>query len=309
MKVLITGGAGFIGSNIVNQLAKDPEIKSIIVLDNLINGDLRNITESEKVKFIKGDICDPIIVDRLCKGIDVICHQAALGSVPGSIETPKDYILSNVYGFSNIIEAAKNNGIKKIIYASSSAVYGEEGSEYKREENIGKPLSPYGLSKRFDEMLARNAHDLYDIDFYGLRYFNVFGEKQKWDSEYSAVIPKFIKILLDGKSPEIYGDGSQSRDFVHVQNVVDINIHLIKNVNIRGSHILNIGLGESTTVNEMFDIIKEKLNSDINPVYKDVRKGDILKSLADISKAKEFGYSPSVDFKTGLEKTIDWFML
>jgi nucleoside-diphosphate-sugar epimerase len=309
MKVLITGGAGFIGSNIVNQLAKDPEIKSIIVLDNLINGDLRNITESEKVKFIKGDICDPIIVDRLCKEIDVICHQAALGSVPGSIETPKDYILSNVYGFSNIIEAAKNNGIKKIIYASSSAVYGEEGSEYKREENIGKPLSPYGLSKRFDEMLARNAHDLYDIDFYGLRYFNVFGEKQKWDSEYSAVIPKFIKILLDGKSPEIYGDGSQSRDFVHVQNVVDINVHLIKNVNIRGSHILNIGLGESTTVNEMFGIIKEKLNSDINPVYKDTRKGDILKSLADISKAKEFGYSPSVDFKTGLEKTIDWFMI
>jgi nucleoside-diphosphate-sugar epimerase len=309
MVVLLTGGAGFIGSNIVNQLVKDPEIKSIIVLDNLINSDISNIIKSEKIRFIKGDICDPVIVDRLCKEIDVICHQAALGSVPGSIETPKDYILNNVYGFSNIIEAAKNNGIKKIIYASSSAVYGEEESEYKKEENIGKPLSPYGLSKRFDEMLARNAHDLYDIDFYGLRYFNVFGEKQKWNSEYSAVIPKFIKILLDGKSPEIYGDGSQSRDFVHVQNVVDINIHLIKNVNIRGSHILNIGLGESTTVNEMFDIIKEKLNSDINAVYKDPRKGDILKSLADISKAKEFGYSPSVDFKTGLEKTIDWFML
>lgn len=309
MKVLVTGGAGFIGSNIVNRLKDDNDIESIIVLDNLINGRLDNLDTSDKVTFIKGDICNFKLVNGICGDVDVICHQAALGSVPKSIENPGDYILNNVYGFTNIVEAAKNNGIKKIVYASSSAVYGEEESEYKTEKKIGKALSPYGLSKRFDEMIARNANELYDIDFYGLRYFNVFGEKQKWDSEYSAVIPKFIKLIMDGKSPSIYGSGEQSRDFVYVQNVVDMNINLIKNTKEPGSHILNIGLGESTTVNEIFEIIKEKLGSDLNAKYLEKRNGDILKSLADIEKAKIFGYSPKIGLKEGLEKTIQWFRL
>ena len=196
---MVTGGAGFIGSNIVNRLTKDEDITGIIVLDNLVSGDVKNLEISEKLTFVEGDICNYELVKKLCEKVDIICHQAAWGSVPKSVEQPKDYLYNNVYGFSTVVEAAKNSGVKKIIYASSSSVYGDNSSEFKLESKIGKQLSPYGLSKRFDEMLARNFHDLYDINFYGLRYFNVFGENQKWDSEYSAVIPKFIKSILDGE--------------------------------------------------------------------------------------------------------------
>lgn len=308
MKVLVTGGAGFIGYNIVNALCEDEKIEKVIVLDNLINGDLNNLNSSEKIQFRRGDICDYDLVEDLCEKIDVICHQAAWGSVPKSVEQPKDYMLNNVYGFSTIIEAAKKTGVKKIIYASSSSVYGDNNSEYKLEDNIGKQLSPYGLSKRFDEMLTRNAHEMYNINFYGLRYFNVFGENQKWNSEYSAVIPKFIKSILSGESPIIYGDGEQSRDFTYVKNVVDMNINLIKNIHLEGSHIFNVGMGKSTSVNELFGIIKEKLNSEIEPIYKEKRKGDILSSLADIRKSIDYGYIPRVNLQEGFNKTIEWFI-
>lgn len=308
MKVLVTGGAGFIGSNIVNALCDDKDIELILVIDNLVNGDLDNLITSNKIKFEKGDICDYKLVEKLCSNIDVICHQAAWGSVPKSVERPKDYLYNNVYGFSTVVEAAKNTGVNKIIYASSSSVYGNNESQYKLEENIGKQLSPYGLSKRFDEMMARNFHEIYGINFYGLRYFNVFGENQKWNSEYSAVIPKFIKSVLDGKSPVIYGDGNQSRDFTYVKNVVDMNINLIKNINSTGSHVFNVGLGKSTSVNDLFRIIKEKLKSDINPIYTEKRKGDILNSLADVTKSVQNGYKPEIGLEEGLDKTIDWFL-
>lgn len=305
---MVTGGAGFIGSNIVNRLITDDDITSIIVLDNLVNGNVKNLDTSEKVTFIEGDICNYELVKNLCKKVDVICHQAAWGSVPKSVEHPKDYLYNNVYGFSTIVEAAKDLGVKKIIYASSSSVYGDNSSDFKLETEIGKQLSPYGLSKRFDEMLARNFHELYDINFYGLRYFNVFGENQKWDSEYSAVIPKFIKSIIDGKSPTIYGTGEQSRDFTYVKNVVDMNINLIKNLDLKGSHIFNVGLGKSTSVNKLFDIIKKKLKSDIKPTYAESRKGDILNSLSDINKSIQVGYNPEINLEEGLDKTIDWFL-
>jgi nucleoside-diphosphate-sugar epimerase len=156
-------------------------------------------------------------------------------------------------------------------------------------------------------MLSDNFYNLYDINFYGLRYFNVFGENQRWDSEYSAVIPKFIKSLKENKQPIIYGDGYQSRDFTYVKNVVDMNINLIKNINLSGSHVFNVGLGKSTSVNELFRLIKEKLNSDIIPIYTDKRKGDILNSLANIDSSRKVGYNPSIDIEEGLEKTIEWF--
>jgi UDP-N-acetylglucosamine 4-epimerase len=308
MRVLVTGGAGFIGSNIVNTLNQNESVELIIVIDSLINGDIKNLKKSNKIFFKKGDICDYELIEDLCERVDVICHQAAWGSVPKSIEYPKDYMLNNVYGFSNIIEAAKKTGVKKIIYASSSSVYGDNESEYKLEDNIGKQLSPYGLSKRFDEMLARSSHELYNINFYGLRYFNVFGENQKWDSEYSAVIPKFIKSVLEGKQPTIYGDGEQSRDFTYIKNVVDMNINLIMNEIEEGSHILNIGMGKSTSVNNLFNLIKQKMSSDIEPTYSNKRKGDILNSKANIEKSLRFGYSPEVNLERGLEKTIDWFL-
>jgi UDP-N-acetylglucosamine 4-epimerase len=307
MRVLVTGGAGFIGSNIVKDLNNDESIKSIIVLDNLSNGNINNIVKSDKVFFKKGDICDFELVSSICERVDIICHQAAWGSVPRSIEQPKDYMNNNVYGFSCLVEAAKNNGIKKIIYASSSSVYGDNSDFEKVENNIGKQLSPYALSKRFDEMLADNFYNLYDINFYGLRYFNVFGENQRYDSEYSAVIPKFIKSLKENKQPIIFGDGNQSRDFTYVKNVVDMNINLIKNISLSGSHVFNVGLGKSTSVNELFRLIKEKLNSDINPIYTEKRKGDILNSLANIDSSRKIGYNPSIDIEEGLEKTIEWF--
>ncbi len=308
MKILVTGGAGFIGSNIVNELVKDKEISKILVLDNLSNGSRENINLDEKVTFIEGDICDYELLNDICDDIDVICHQAAWGSVPKSVSYPKEYMKNNVYGFSCIVEVAKNKGINKIIYASSSSVYGDNSDTYKTEEKIGTQLSPYALSKRFDEMLAHNFNTLYDIDFYGLRYFNVFGENQRWDSEYSAVIPKFINLLLEGKQPQIYGDGEQSRDFTYIKNVVDFNINLIKNNKIKGSHVFNVGLGKTTSVNYLFNIIKEKLNSNLNPIYAEKRKGDIINSLADISKSKEFGYNPNVSLEDGLDKTINWFL-
>jgi UDP-N-acetylglucosamine 4-epimerase len=308
MRILVTGGAGFIGSNIVNELVKDEEISKVLVLDNLSNGSKENISLSEKVTFIEGDICDYELLNDMCDDIDVICHQAAWGSVPKSVQYPKEYMKNNVYGFSCIVEVAKNKGINKIIYASSSSVYGDNSDTYKTEEKIGTQLSPYALSKRFDEMLAHNFNNLYDIDFYGLRYFNVFGENQRWDSEYSAVIPKFINLLLNDKQPEIYGDGEQSRDFTYIRNVVDFNINLIKNNKIKGSHVFNVGLGKTTSVNYLFNIIKEKLNSNLNPIYTEKRKGDIINSLADISKSKEFGYNPNISLEDGLDKTINWFL-
>jgi UDP-N-acetylglucosamine 4-epimerase len=307
MRVLVTGGAGFIGSNIVKELNNDESIKIIIVLDNLSNGNIKNIVKSDKVFFKKGDICDFELVSSICERVDIICHQAAWGSVPRSIEQPKDYMNNNVYGFSCLVEAAKNNGIKKIIYASSSSVYGDNSDFEKVENNIGKQLSPYALSKRFDEMLADNFYNLYGINFYGLRYFNVFGENQRSDSEYSAVIPKFIKSLSENKRPIIFGDGYQSRDFTYVKNVVDMNVNIIKNINVKGSHVFNVGLGKSTTVNELFRLIKEKLDSEITPMYEDKRKGDILNSLANIDSSKKIGYNPSIDIEEGLEKTIEWF--
>jgi nucleoside-diphosphate-sugar epimerase len=308
MNVLITGGAGFIGSNIANKLEEDPEINKIFVLDNLVNGDPKNLKESKKIFLKRGDICDVELVNDICERVDVICHQAAWGSVPKSIKHPKDYMLNNVYGFMNLIEAAKNNGIKKIIYASSSSVYGDNLDQYKKESSIGKPLSPYALSKRMDEMIARQSNELYGINFYGLRYFNVFGENQRWDSEYSAVIPKFIKSILDKKSPIIYGDGNQSRDFTYVKNVVDFNIHLIKNTNVDGSFIFNVAMGKSTSVNQLYQIIKESLGSDIDPIYEDARKGEIRNSLANLDNSKAFGYQPSIELKEGLDRTINWFL-
>jgi UDP-N-acetylglucosamine 4-epimerase len=308
MKILVTGGAGFIGSNITNHLEKIDTVEKIFVIDNLTNGRIENVLKSPKVSFRKGDICDPEFMEEMCEKVDVICHQAAWGSVPRSIEQPKDYMQNNVFGFAVLVESAKKAGVKKIIYASSSSVYGDNDDIVKIESNIGTQLSPYALSKRFDEMLADNFHQLYGIDFFGLRYFNVFGENQRWDSEYSAVIPLFINAIMNDKSPTIFGDGCQSRDFTYVKNVVDFNINLILNQHPTGSHKLNVGFGESTSVNQLFEIISNKIGKDIKPIYKEKRVGEIMNSLSDISESKKFGYNPEISLQEGLDKTIEWFI-
>lgn len=311
MKILLTGGAGFIGSNILEKLISDDDIKQIIVLDNLSNSTLENISsflDNPKVYFKKGDICDFDLVNDLMERVDVVCHQAAWGSVPRSLEFPKDYMLNNVVGFTNIVEAAKNNNVNKIIYASSSSVYGNDNSESKKEIKIGEQLSPYALSKRFDEMLAQNFHDIYGINFYGLRYFNVFGKNQRADSQYAAVIPKFIKALKNNESPEIYGDGEQGRDFTYIDNVVDVNLKLIKG-DLKGNYVFNVATGNRTTVNDLFCKIKNQMNSNVEPLYKPKRKGDILNSLANIEYTKNtIGYEPKVFIDEGLEKTIKHFL-
>lgn len=310
MKILLTGGVGFIGSNILERLIKDDEIGKVIVLDNLSNSTIDNIThllDNPKLYFKEGDICDFNLVNELMVGVDVVCHQAAWGSVPRSLEIPKEYMSNNVLGFTNIVESAKNNGVKKIIYASSSSVYGDNEDNLKKENNIGSQLSPYALSKRFNEMLAKNFHDLYGISFYGLRYFNVYGKNQKADSEYSAVIPKFIKALKNNQSPEIYDDGEQSRDFTYVDNVVNVNVKLIKD-ELKGNYVFNVGTGFKTSVNDLFIKIKEKMGVNLSPNYKPKRKGDIKNSLADISKIKKIiNYEPNVLLDDGIERTINWF--
>ncbi len=311
MKILLTGGAGFIGFNILEKLIQDNDIKKIFVIDNLSNSTLENISnliKDDKVYFIKGDICDYDLINDLMERVDVVCHQAAWGSVPKSLELPKDYMLNNVVGFTNIVEAAKNNNVNKIIYASSSSVYGNDDSEVKTEKVLGEQLSPYALSKRFDEMLAQNFYDIYGINFYGLRYFNVFGKNQKADSQYAAVIPKFIKAIKNNERPEIYGDGEQGRDFTYIDNVVDVNIKLIKE-NLKGNYVFNVATGNRTTVNDLFLKIKNKMNSNVEPLYKSKRKGDILNSLADIEYTKNIlGYEPKTMLEEGLNNTINWFL-
>jgi UDP-N-acetylglucosamine/UDP-N-acetylgalactosamine 4-epimerase len=311
MKILLTGGAGFIGSNVLEKLVQDNDIEKIFVIDNLSNSTLKNISHlisNDKVHFRQGDICDYNFVCEMTEQVDVICHQAAWGSVPRSLEVPKDYMLNNVVGFTNIVEASKKFGIKKIIYASSSSVYGDNNSKLKKENSIGNQLSPYALSKRFDEMLARNFNEIYNINFYGLRYFNVFGKNQRADSQYAAVIPKFIKAIKNNIPPEIYGDGEQGRDFTHIDNVVDVNLRLIKG-DLKGNFTFNVATGRRTTVNDLFFMIRDEMKSELNPIYKSKRKGDILNSLADISKIKEkIGYEPKVLLDEGLKRTIDWYL-
>lgn len=305
-KILITGGAGFIGSNLVESLSKNKDLK-IIVIDNLLTGFKSNLDGIDNIEFYEKDIIDLDFLIKITKDVDVICHQAALGSVPRSVEYPSKTIANNVLGFTNIIEAAKINNIKKIVYASSSSVYGNNNDKIKKEENIGHQLSPYALSKRFDEMLARNAHDLYDINFYGLRYFNIFGPKQSPDSIYSAVIPIFIKRMLNNKPVYIHGDGEQCRDFTYIDNAVLANTNLLLNDMKPGSYIYNIGCNDTTSINEIFKHLSDKIGYKKDPIYVEERKGDVKYSLANIEKAKkDFNYEIKVSLEDGLEKTISF---
>ena len=308
---LITGGAGFIGSNLVEYLLKYKAGK-VRVIDNLITGFQENINQFEAnpaFEFIKGDISDYNVALNAVQGIDFVLHQAALGSVPRSIEKPLDTNNHNVNGFLNILFAAKEAKVKRTVYASSSSVYGDSVKLPKKEDEIGRPLSPYAVTKRTDELYADVFARTYDMEIIGLRYFNIFGPKQNPKGPYAAVIPLFIEALLNNKSPNIFGDGEQLRDFTFVENAVQANIKAVfcqdKNAI---NQIFNIAFGSCVSVNQLFNDIKALIGSDISPVYKPERKGDIRKSFADISKANTFlNYSPEVNISKGIELTIDWF--
>ena len=308
---LITGGAGFVGSNIARYLMKYGAGK-VKVLDNLSEGKIENIQpflDEPNFEFIQDDITNSETCRKACEGVDYITHQAALGSVPRSLETPLLTNDSNVTGFLNMLTAAKDAEVKRFVYASSSSVYGDSQKLPKVEEHIGDPLSPYAASKFVNEVYAGVYALNYGIEVVGLRYFNIFGPNQKPDGPYAAVIPLFMDALLKGESPFINGDGEQSRDFTFVENAVQANIRgMFSQVEGAAGKVYNIAFGERTTVNELYFNLKDLVGSDVNPTYREARQGDVKDSLADISKAKAFlGYNPQVDIRTGLGVTLEWF--
>ena len=314
LNILVTGGCGFIGSNIVEYLLKH-NVKSVRILDNLSTGFIDNINpllnEYENLSYMYGDISNIDTCRKAMKNMDVVCHQAALGSVPRSIDDPLSSHISNVNGFLNILISAKENGIKRIVYASSSSVYGDHKSLPKVEEKIGTVLSPYAATKKIDEIYANVFTKCYGLECIGLRYFNVFGPRQNPNGAYAAVIPKFINLLIDGKQPTINGSGNYSRDFTYIDNVVQANILALttKNENAFGE-VFNIGAGGRFTIIELFNSIKEEIGVDIFPIYGPLRDGDIPHSNASIDKANRIlKYFPRIKFNEGIKKTVDYFKL
>ncbi|HZH68621.1 MAG TPA: SDR family oxidoreductase [Chitinophagales bacterium] len=309
-KILVTGGAGFIGSNIVEKLLYIGY--KVRVLDNLSTGKQANIdlfNDHPNYEFIKGDITNFEDCQKACKGISAITHQAALGSVPRSIEYPLATNDSNVTGFINMLHAANKEGIKRFVYASSSSVYGDEPNLPKVEERIGKPLSPYAATKYTNEVFADVFAKTYGMEPIGFRYFNIFGPRQDPDGQYAAVIPLFAKALINNKSPFINGDGEQSRDFTYVDNAVQANILGLTTKNPEATNqIYNIALGERFTINELFLSIRDLIGNDIEAIHRAPRAGDVRDSLANISKAKKLlGYEPTHKFTEGLPLTIQYF--
>lgn len=304
-RVLLTGGAGFIGSNILKTIYL--EVKSIRMVDNLSTGNLKNIPESDKIEFVWGDIMDLETCRKVTKDIDIICHQAALGSVPRSIKDPLMVHKNNVDGFMNILIAAKENKVRRIVYASSSSVYGDDKELPKRENKIGESMSPYAATKLINEIYAKVFYKCYGIEIIGLRYFNVFGPNQNPNGEYAAVVPRFIKALKDNNAPIINGTGEYSRDFTYVANVVYANILAMKTNNKECyGKVLNIANGGQITINQLYETISRELKKNIKPQYITTRDGDIPHSNADITLARELlNYEPIVTFEDGIRRTIN----
>jgi len=302
-RILITGGAGFIGSNLAHALWRKHDV---VVLDDFSTGRKGNL-EGADVELIEGSICDLETVRRASAGADFILHQAALPSVPRSIKDPLASNEANVRGTLNILIAARDEGVGRVVYASSSSVYGEQEGRAKRESLPPNPLSPYAASKLAGEMYCRAFHSSYGLETVCLRYFNVFGPRQNPEGEYAAVVPKFIRALLRGEQPVIYGDGRQSRDFTFVENVVQANILAMRARGAAGK-TFNIACGRSHTILHLLHTLEEITGRRARPKFLPPRKGDIRHSLADISLAKMIlSYSPKIGFEEGLRKTAEWF--
>lgn len=306
---LVTGGAGFIGSNLCEALLNKGY--NVRCLDDLSNGKQENVDlfiEDPNYTFIKGDIRNLDICINACEGVDYVLHQAAWGSVPRSIEIPLFYEEVNIKGTLNMMEAARQNEVKKFVYASSSSVYGDEPNLPKREGREGNLLSPYSLTKRVDEEYGKLYSKLYGLDTYGLRYFNVFGKRQNPNGAYAAVIPKFIKQLLADEQPIINGDGKQSRDFTYIENVIEANLKACKASNQAAGQAYNIAFGGREYLIDIYDVLCKALAKDIKPIFGPEREGDIKHSNADIKKAKEMlGYEPAWSFERGIKAAIEWY--
>jgi UDP-N-acetylglucosamine 4-epimerase len=309
-KFLVTGSAGFIGSNLVEAILNlGHQVRG---LDNLSTGKKENVEEfmdNPNYEFIEGDIRDLDTCMKVCEGVDYVLHQAAWGSVPRSIEMPVLYEEINIKGTLNMMEAARQNDVKKFIYASSSSVYGDEPNLPKKEGREGNLLSPYALTKKVDEEYGKLYTNLYGLDTFGLRYFNVFGRRQNPDGAYAAVIPKFITQLLNNEIATINGDGKQSRDFTYIENVIEANLKACKASHEAAGQAYNIAYGGREYLIDIYDELCKVLGKDIKPIFGLERKGDIKHSNADISKAKEMlRYDPDWSFKRGIIAAIDWYV-
>jgi len=308
---LVTGGAGFIGSNIVEYLLKN-NAKKVRVLDNLATGFLKNMEAFQfhpAFEFLEGDIRDLDTCKKAMKGIDYVSHQAALGSVPRSIENPILTNDVNVGGFLNILVAQKESPtVKRLVYAASSSTYGDSPTLPKVEDNIGKPLSPYAVTKLVNELYADVFYKTYKTPTIGLRYFNVFGPKQSPTGAYAAVIPLFMQSLKDGKAPTIHGDGEQTRDFTFVENAVQANLRALFAPEKAINQVYNVAYGERISLNSLWNELQEIAKIKLDAVYGPNRAGDVRDSLADISKAKkQLDYKPRFSVREGLEKTWNLF--
>ena len=306
--VLVTGGAGFIGSNLTEALLQRGHF--VRVLDDFSTGKRENLIFNKtypSLEIVEGDIRDLNTCQKAIKGTEYVFHQAALPSVQRSVEDPKTSNAVNAGGTLNILLAAREERMKRVIYASSSSIYGDTPTLPKHEGMPSDPLSPYALQKYIGEQYCRLFYQLYGLETISLRYFNIFGPKQDPNSLYSAVIPKFIDALLQGRPPIIFGDGEQSRDFTYIENVVQANLLAISAEHLHGEAI-NIACGKRTSLNQLLNILKEILKSKLSPLYQEPRQGDVRHSLADIRKGKEIlNYETTVDVEMGLEKTVEFF--
>jgi UDP-glucose 4-epimerase len=307
---VVTGGVGFIGSQLAEELLK--RRYKVIILDDLSTGKLENITHilnstkptnftTQQTEFVRGSIADLPLVKNVFQGVDYVFHQAAIPSVPRSIENPQATHDANITGTLNVLLAAKDNGVKKVIYASSSAVYGDTPTLPKTEDMFPNPQSPYAVTKLAGEYYCRVFHQVYGLPTVCLRYFNVYGPRQDPRSQYAAVIPAFIQNVLDGRPPIIFGDGKQTRDFTFVRDVVDANILAAES---DATGVYNIGRGERVSINRLAKLVIKLVGNKVAPVHREPRPGDVKHSLADISRARQFGYNPQYDLEEGLRETI-----
>jgi UDP-glucose 4-epimerase len=305
-RFLVTGGAGFIGSHIAEALVRRGD--KVRVLDNLSTGRLTNLEPIlDQIEWIEADLCDAEAVGRAVAGVDCVFHEAALASVPRSVEAPLDTNAACVTGTVTLLDAARRAGVRRVVYAASSSAYGDQPTSAKRETDLPSPISPYGAAKLAAEFYCQAFHATYGLETVALRYFNVFGPRQDPDSPYSAVIPLFMTALLEGRRPIVYGDGHQSRDFTFVGNVVQGNLLAADAPGVAG-RTLNLANGRSTSLLELLVVLNELTGTDVAPLFEPPRVGDVRESLADITLARRLlGYEPATSFDEGLRQSIDYY--